>query len=58
MREVVTLVESFGLKLERYTFQKNYIDFGRMTKAVGALETLLPRWRLFGKYLFQKPPAA
>lgn len=53
-REVVDLFTSFGFKLHAYEFQANYIHFGRFTKFTTALERMLPEWRLFGKYLFQK----
>jgi len=53
-REIVELLASFGFKLHAYEFQANYIHFGRFTKLTAALERMLPEWRLFGKYLFQK----
>jgi 2-polyprenyl-3-methyl-5-hydroxy-6-metoxy-1,4-benzoquinol methylase len=53
-REIKTLMASFGCELSDEFYQSNYLNFGRPTKAIGLLEYLVPRWRLFAKYLFKK----
>lgn len=53
-REIKTLMASLGCVLVNEFYQSNYLNFGRPTKAIGLLERLVPRWRLFAKYLFKK----
>jgi 2-polyprenyl-3-methyl-5-hydroxy-6-metoxy-1,4-benzoquinol methylase len=53
-QEIKNLMASFGCELSDECYQSNYLNFGRPTKAIGLLEYLVPRWRLFAKYLFKK----
>jgi SAM-dependent methyltransferase len=51
-REVVDLIESFGLKHEASAFQPNYAPTTRIMKACAQIERLAPRYGLFGKHIF------
>jgi len=53
-REVIDLIESLGFELKDVSMQPNYLKRGRLFKIVSRLESLVPGWRLFGKYLFVK----
>lgn len=52
--EIIALFESFNFSFYASEFQSNYIDFGKPTKYINFAERFLPKWRLFGKYLFKK----
>ena len=54
-REVVDLVESFGLQHTASFYQARYYGKRRMERLAMALERVVPSYRLFGKYLFRKP---
>jgi len=53
-REVIVLVESLGFKLIKQEMQTRYYGQTRCDKIGAQLEKLIPSWRLFAKYLFQK----
>lgn len=53
-KEIVDLLESFGLKLLHCEFQKDYRYHGKATTIINLIESVFPSWRLFGKYLFVK----
>lgn len=57
-REVIQLVGSLGLEHVASHYQTHPRTPTLEKKAIGLLESLLPAWRLYGKYLFRKPPAA
>ena len=53
-REIKALIASLGCVFVDESYQSNYLNFGRPTKAIGLLERFVPRWRLFAKYLFKR----
>jgi hypothetical protein len=53
-REVVKLVESFGMTHVTSEFLANYQKGGRLINACCLLERFLPNYRLCGKYLFKR----
>jgi SAM-dependent methyltransferase len=53
-REVITLFESFGLEHVASAYQTHPRAETAGRKLIKFAETLLPSWRLYGKYLFQK----
>lgn len=53
-KEVVQLVESFGLELISIEYQANYLRQSRTHRVVGMLEAVVPNSGLFAKYLFKK----
>jgi SAM-dependent methyltransferase len=54
-REVVNLVSSFGLRHVASFYQARYHAERRMERLAMTLERFVPSYRMFGKYLFQKP---
>lgn len=54
-KEVIDLIESFGMKHVKSSFQVTYLNRPRPYRLIRMLEYLLPKYRLFGKYLFEKP---
>ncbi|MEM7673178.1 MAG: methyltransferase domain-containing protein [Verrucomicrobiota bacterium] len=57
-KEVIDLMVSFGVNHVSSVFQSDYRNYTDLRKVVVVLEHLFPKWRLFGKYLFQKPANA
>lgn len=52
--EIIQLVESVGFKLIQREMKPIYSRQRKWQKAAGFFEELIPSWRSFGKYLFQK----
>jgi len=53
-KEVVDLITSFGFSITATKFQASYMRQSYTVRAVALLEHLVPRYRLFGKYIFTK----
>ena len=54
-KEIITLIESYGLKHRKSYFLPRYYWECWSVRWAAKAEELFPTWALFGKYLFQKP---
>ena len=54
--ETIDFIQSFGFKHVATSMQANYLKRGNFFRYVSWAEKYFPKWRLFGKYLFEKLP--